>query len=121
MSYNFKRLADVDAVANVQDTDTVLIVQDGSVKQAAKDSVGGSGTVYFVRSGSSYRSGKDWDTGADVTAADIVSAYENGAVKVFFMYYGEFTGVGDVIGYFMYQGTPNIRLYDPSSNEVSYG
>ena len=108
-AYEFMRLADVETAQEVQDTDTVLIVQGNTVKKTAKTNVGGavgggSAAVYFVTSDGSFRTGTDWGTGVDVTVADIVSAYNDGPVKIYEMYGGSFVGVGEVVGYKMYNG-----------------
>ena len=43
MAIEFTRLADVTAIEEVKDEDTVLVVQDGEVKRAPKTAVGGGG------------------------------------------------------------------------------
>lgn len=43
MAIEFTRLADVTAIEEVKDEDTVLVVQDGEVKRAPKTAVGGAG------------------------------------------------------------------------------
>lgn len=42
MAIEFTRLADVTAIEEVKDEDTVLVVQDGEVKRAPKTAVGGA-------------------------------------------------------------------------------
>lgn len=116
-AYEFVRLADVETAQKVQDTDTVLIIQGNTVKKTAKSNVGGgSAVVYFVTSDNYFKTGKDWSTGKDATVADIVSAYEDGPVKIYQMYSGSFAGVGDVIGYKMYNGSKRPIWREPSSN-----
>ena len=43
MAAEFVRLADVPAIEEVKEEDTVLVVQDGDIKRAPKTAVGGSG------------------------------------------------------------------------------
>lgn len=117
MSYVFKPLSEVNSVDNVQDSDTVLIIQDGEVKQTAKDNVGGVGVVYFVTSGDYIRNGSNWATGTDATVDDIVAAYEKGHVRIFRMYNGDLTNVSNIAGYRMYNGTKRPYYYDGDSNE----
>lgn len=114
-AYEFMRLADVETAQEVQDTDTVLIIQGGTVKKAAKDNVGGGGSaaVYFVTSDNCFRTGTDWDAGEAVTVADVISAYKDGPVKIYQMYSGSFAGVGDVVGYRMYNGSECLMWVDP--------
>ena len=82
-AYEFVRLADVETAQEVQDTDTVLIIQGDTVKKTAKSNVGGgSAAVYFVTSDNHFRTGTDWGTGADVTVADIVYAYKDAHVII---------------------------------------
>lgn len=116
-AYEFMRLADVETAQEVQDTDTVLIIQGNVVKKTAKSNVGGgSAAVYFVTSNDYFRTGTDWDTGEDVTVADIVSAYKDGPVKIYQMYNGSFAGVGEVVGYKMYNGSECPVWREPSSD-----
>lgn len=111
-AYEFMRLADVETAQKVRDTDSVLIVQGKKVKKTAKKNIGGAGgaggggsaVVYFVTSNNYFRTGTDWSTGLEATISDIVSAYQNGPVKIYEMYGGSFVGVGDVVGYKMYNG-----------------
>ena len=42
----FKPLAGVEQIAEIKDDTTVLVVEDGAVKQVAKDAVGGAGSRY---------------------------------------------------------------------------
>ena len=117
-AYEFARLADVETAQEVQDTDTVLIIQGGAIKKTAKSNVGGgSAAVYFVTSDNYFRTGTDWGTGADVTVADIVSAYKDGPVKIYKMYNGSFAGVGEVVGYKMYNGSERPVWLEPSSGD----
>ena len=108
-AYEFMRLADVETAQKVWDTDSVLIVQGKKVKKTAKKNVGGAGgggsaAVYFVTSNNYFRTGTDWSTGEAATISDIVSAYQDGPVKIYEMYGGSFVGVGEVVGYKMYNG-----------------
>ena len=120
-AYEFVRLADVETAQEVQDTDTVLIIQGNTVKKTAKSNVGGgSAAVYFVTSDGHFRKGTDWGTGVDVTVADIVSAYNDGPVKVYEMYGGSFIGVGEVVGYKMYNGSERLIWMDPNSQVLEY-
>jgi hypothetical protein len=50
MATEFVRLADVPAIEEVKEEDTVLVVQDGDIKRAPKTAVGGSGilTITFI-------------------------------------------------------------------------
>lgn len=43
MAIEFTRLADVTAIEEVKEEDSVLVVQDGEVKRAPKTAVGGAG------------------------------------------------------------------------------
>ena len=43
MSYEFKRLSDVDIVETPSETANVLIEEDGVIKKAPKTAVGGAG------------------------------------------------------------------------------
>ena len=122
-AYAFMRLADVETAQEVQDTDTVLIVQDNKVKKTAKTNVGGAGgggsaAVYFVTSDSSYRTGTDWSTGKEATVADIISAYQDSPVKIYEMYGGSFVGVGEVVGYKMYNGVKQPIWSRPSTKNL---
>lgn len=120
-AYEFVRLADVETAQEVQDTDTVLIIQGNTVKKTAKSNVGGgSAAVYFVTSDGHFRTGTDWGTGVDVTVADIVSAYNDGPVKVYEMYGGSFVGVGEVVGYKMYNGSERLIYMNPNTRELVY-
>lgn len=120
-AYEFVRLADVETAQEVQDTDTVLIIQGNTVKKTAKSNVGGgSAAVYFVTSGGYFRKGTDWGTGVDVTVADIVSAYNDGPVKIYKMYSGEFAGVGEIVGYKMYNGSERLIWMDPHNQTLGY-
>ena len=120
-AYEFVRLADVETAQEVQDTDTVLIIQGDMVKKTAKSNVGGgSAAVYFVTSDGHFRTGTDWGTGVDVTVADIVSAYNDGPVKVYEMYGGSFVGVGEVVGYKMYNGSERLIWLDPNIRTLEY-
>lgn len=107
MAYEFKRLSEVPDAAVVQDTDDVLIVQNNEVKKTAKKNVGsaGLGTVYFTLSEGFLRTGSDWNTGIDASTEDVVTAYKENMVKIFYMYNGSLSGVGNVVGYIMYNGT----------------
>lgn len=103
MAYEFTKLSEVPTSDTVADEATVLVVQDGSVQQVTKDKVGGvTEIIYFTLSDSSLRTGNDWSTGSEAAKADVVTAYENGPVKIFYMYAGSLAGVGDVVGYRMY-------------------
>ena len=120
-SYEFARLADVETAQEVQDTDTVLIIQGNTVKKTAKSNVGGgSAAVYFVTSDGYFRTGTDWGTGGDVTVADIVSAYNDGPVKIYKMYGGEFAGVGEIVGYKMYNGSERLIWMNPHNQALEY-
>lgn len=120
-AYEFARLADVETAQEVQDTDTVLIIQGNTVKKTAKSNVGGgSAAVYFVTSDGHFRTGTDWGTGGDVTVADIVSAYNDGPVKIYEMYGGSFVGVGEVVGYKMYNGSERLIWMDPNIRTLEY-
>ena len=120
-AYEFVRLADVETAQEVQDTDTVLIIQGNTVKKTAKSNVGGgSAAVYFVTSDGYFRTGTDWGTGGDVTVADIVSAYNDGPVKIYKMYSGEFAGVGEVVGYKMYNGSERLIWMNPHNQALEY-
>ena len=120
-AYEFARLADVETAQEVQDTDTVLIIQGNTVKKTAKSNVGGgSAAVYFVRSAGHFRTGTAWGTGGDVTVADIVSAYNDGPVKIYKMYSGSFVGVGEVVGYKMYNGSQRLICMDPTIRTLEY-
>lgn len=101
--YEFMRLTDVETAQKVQNTDTILIIQNDTVKKTPKDNVG-AGVVYFVKSDDYFRTGTDWSTGEAATISDIVSAYQNGPVRIYEMYGGSFVGVGEVVGYNMYNG-----------------
>lgn len=117
--YEFMRLADVETAQEVQDTDTVLIIQDDTVKKTAKSNVGGSfGAVYFVTSDNSFRTGTDWSTGEDATVSDIISAYNEGTVKIYQMSGGSLVGVGEVAGYKMYNGTEQAIWVCPATNSL---
>lgn len=113
--YEFMRLTDVETVQEVQDTDTILIIQDDTVKKTPKNNVG-AGVVYFVSSGNYFRTGADWGTGKDVTVADIVSAYKDGPVKIYQMSSGALVGVGEVAGYKMYNGDERAIWVCPATN-----
>lgn len=115
--YEFMRLTDVETAQEVQDTDTILIIQDGTVKKTAKSNVG-AGVVYFVTSNNYFRTGTDWSTGEDVTVADIVSAYKEGPVKIYQMSSGALVGVGEVAGYKMYEGTEQAIWACPATNSL---
>lgn len=122
-AYEFMRLADVETAQEVQDTDTVLIVQGNTVKKTAKTNVGGAGgggsaAVYFVTSDNSYRTGTDWSTGEEATIADIISAYQDGPVKIYEMYAGSFVGVGEVVGYKMYNGVDHPIWSNPNTTNL---
>ena len=118
-AYEFVRLADVETAQEVQDTDTVLIIQGDTVKKTAKSNVGGgSAAVYFVTSDNHFRTGNDWNTGTEATVADIVSAYNDGPVKIYKMYSGEFAGVGEVVGYNMYNGSERLIWIDPKTTSL---
>lgn len=124
-AYEFMRLADVETAQEVQDTDTVLIVQGNTVKKTAKTNVGGAGgggsaAVYFVTSDGYFKTGTDWGTGGDVTVADIVSAYNDGPVKIYKMYSGEFAGVGEIVGYKMYNGVERLIWMNPGNQTLEY-
>lgn len=120
-AYEFVRLADVETAQEVQDTDTVLIIQGDTVKKTAKSNVGGgSAAVYFVTSDGQFRKGTDWGTGTEATVADIVSAYNDGPVKVYKMYGGSFAGVGEVVGYKMYNGSERLIWMDPNIRTLEY-
>lgn len=115
-AYEFVRLADVETAQEVQDADTVLIIQGDTVKKTAKSNVGGgSAAVYFVTSNNYFRTGTDWDAGEAATVADIISAYKDGPVKIYQMYSGAFAGVGEVVGYRMYNGSECPFWLNPSS------
>lgn len=118
-AYEFVRLADVETAQEVQDTDTVLIIQGDTVKKTAKSNVGGgSAAVYFVTSDDYFRTGTDWGTGKDVAVANIVSAYRDGPVKIYTMYGGTFVGVGEVVGYKMYNGSERLIWLNPKSTSL---
>lgn len=119
-AYEFMRLADVETAQEVQGTDTILIIQGNTVKKTAKSNVGGGGSsaVYFVTSNNFFRTGTDWDTGEDVTVSDIVSAYNEGPVKIYEMYSGSFVGVGEVVGYKMYNGSEQVVWVRPNNNSL---
>lgn len=119
MAYEFKRLSDVPEVVEVQNTDSVLIIQNDEVKKTGKNNVGGLGIVYFTLSESSLRTGSDWDTGSDASKEDVVAAYKEGMVKIFYMYGGSFSGVGNVVGYCMYNGAEQPLWIDPDSIGVT--
>ena len=123
VAYEFMRLADVETAQEVQDTDTVLIVQGNTVKKTAKTNVGGAGgggsaAVYFVTSNNYFRTGTDWSTGTEATIADIVSAYQNGPVRIYEMYGGSFVGVGEVVGYKMYNGVEQPIWSNPNTTNL---
>lgn len=118
-AYEFARLADVETAQEVQDTDTVLIIQGDTVKKTAKSNVGGgSAAVYFVTSDYSFRTGTNWDAGEAVTVADVISAYKDGPVKIYQMYNGSFAGVGEVVGYRMYNGSEHLIWVNPDSRSL---
>lgn len=57
MAYEFTRLADVTAIEEVKEEDSVLVVQDGEVKRAPKTAVGGAGggtTIVITWDGDGY-------------------------------------------------------------------
>lgn len=47
MAIEFTKLSEVPVAEQVNDTDNVLIEQDGEIKRAAKDQVGGAGGLVF--------------------------------------------------------------------------
>ena len=118
MAYEFKRLSDVPEVVEVQNTDSVLIIQDDEVKKTGKNNVGGLGIVYFTLSESSLRTGSDWNTGSDASKEDVVAAYKEGMVKIFYMYNGSLSGVGNVVGYLMYNGTEQPMWICPDTFKI---
>lgn len=123
MSYEFKKLSDVETIEDVNDEDTVLVISGGSVKQVSKEKVGGNSsteTTYFVKSGNSVRTGTDWDTGTEVTIDDLFDAYSKGPVKIFKMYNGSLDGVGPMIdGYSIdYNGTKHPVFIDTGINAI---
>ena len=69
-----KRLADVEAVETVSDEASVLIVQDGEVKQTAKSNVGGGG---FMRIDISVNEDES-EFYANVSGVAITEALNNG-------------------------------------------
>ena len=118
-AYEFMRLADVETAQKVEDTDSVLIVHGNTVKKTAKKNVGGgSAAVYFVTSNNYFRTGTDWSTGTEATIADIVSAYQNGPVRIYEMYGGSFVGVGEVVGYKMYNGVEQPIWSNPNTTNL---
>ena len=75
--------------------------------------------VFFVLSGSSFRTGTDWDAGEDATIADIVSAYHDGGARIFQMSSGECIGISNVIGASASgSSSPFITYYDYASKTV---
>lgn len=124
MDYEFKKLSDVETAIDIQDTDTILIIQNGSTKQIPKNQITSENApsveiTYFVTSDSHIRTGQDWSIGSDATREDIVSAYEKGIVKVFVMYNGSLSCVGNVIGYRMYNGMSQ-PVYIDSNGGAEY-
>lgn len=115
--YEFMRLTDVETAQEVQNTDTILIIQNDTVKKTPKDNVG-AGVVYFVTSNYYFRTGTDWGAGEDVTFTDIVSAYKNGPVKIYQMSSGALVGVGEVVGYKMYNGAERAIWVCPATNSL---
>ena len=67
-----------------------------------------------------YRTGQDWNTGTEVTADDIVAAYEKGIVKLFVMYGGNLMGVANVVGYRMYNEIKQPLYIDPNARGIEY-
>jgi hypothetical protein len=57
MSYEFKRLSDVEVVETPTDTANVLIEEDGVIKKAPKTAVGGAG------------GNEEWDAVIEITAS----------------------------------------------------
>lgn len=124
MDYEFKKLSDVETAIDIQDTDTILIIQNGSTKQIPKNQITSENApsveiTYFVTSDNHIRTGQDWSIGSDATREDIVSAYEKGIVKVFVMYNGSLSCVGNVIGYRMYNGMSQ-PVYIDSNGGAEY-
>lgn len=77
MAIEFTRLADVTAIEEVKEEDSVLVVQDGEVKRAPKTAVGGGGggilTITFIFNG-------DWDDNPQIiggTFEDLANAFTN--------------------------------------------
>ena len=76
--------------------------------------------TFFVLSGPGFRTGTDWDSGEDVTIADIVTAYHDGRARIFQMSSGECIGVSNVIGASTSgSSSPFITYYDYTSKTVS--
>ena len=75
--------------------------------------------VFFVLSGSGFRTGTDWYEGEDATIADIVSAYHDGGAKIFQMKGVTCIGISNVIGASASDSSsPFITYYDYTSKTV---
>ena len=75
--------------------------------------------VFFVSSGSGFRTGTDWNAGEDATIADIVTAYHDGGARIFQMSGINCIGISNVIGASASgSSSPFITYYNYASKTV---
>lgn len=79
-----KRLSDVEAVETVSDEASVLIVQDGEVKQTAKSNVGGGGGVVWITNASP--TVRKWNPSTEsyeeMSEQEFKTAFQTGLIRV---------------------------------------
>ena len=73
----FKRLADVDIVETANDTDKVLIEQNGEIKRVPKTEVGGSSKGLLIIDANMDVSGEELIANANMTLEAALEAFSN--------------------------------------------
>lgn len=73
----FKRLADVEIVETANDTDKVLIEQNGEIKRVPKTEVGGSGGGLLIIDANMDVSTEEFTANANMTFDEAFAAYFN--------------------------------------------
>ena len=83
MSYEFKKISEVEVLETVSDEAHVLVEEDGAVKRVPKTEVGGSAsqTIYYRPYGE-YDIYKDEECTIKPTATDLEEAVNDGIVRL---------------------------------------
>lgn len=117
MSYEFKRLSDVESVETISEVTNVLVEDGGVIKKVPSSEVGGGSitTFYFVSGSTTLWLNPD-DVGTDngiVTYADALKASE-GIIRIGFVY-GAHIGYMSTMAIFI--DGDGVTIVDSNNNE----
>lgn len=127
MAYEFKKLSDVDVVAEPTESANVLIEENGVIKKAPKTAVGGDGEV-FIKFNVDLNEGT---VSCDSSFNEIVEAFSNGFPMIYMLNkttHGYFLQSCVEVAFYgtdgnsthVFENVDYISLYTDSGSEIVY-